>query len=160
MNFHVPALNIARFRSSKMPDTSNIYRSRLHVPSQYVHIHARIVCIPVLTIHIHARIVCIPVLTIHIHARIPVLTIALFPQLNDALRLEYRSKLLNPKWANTMVAQVCVHLYTYICMVLYDMPQTSLKASQSPIGQLYGCTGTNPRIYIPKHTYIHQNMHM
>lgn len=26
-------------------------------------------------------------------------------KLNDALRLEYRSKLLNPKWANTMVEQ-------------------------------------------------------
>lgn len=26
-------------------------------------------------------------------------------KLNDALRLEYRSKLLNPKWADTMVAQ-------------------------------------------------------
>ncbi len=24
-------------------------------------------------------------------------------RLNDVLRLEYRSKLLNPKWANTMV---------------------------------------------------------
>ena len=29
-------------------------------------------------------------------------------RLNDVLRLEYRSKLLNPKWANTMVRRPVV----------------------------------------------------